>query len=94
MNKELKPVIEWFKMLPEPYRSQALEAKRNNASIDWNADVAKNILDALSTGFDWTTSEDRNGYETHYWMKLYTKIERGEIKLSNKPSHIPRKYQP
>ena len=41
MNKELKPVVEWFKMLPEPYRSQALEAKRNNASIDLNADVAK-----------------------------------------------------
>lgn len=92
MNKELKPVEEWYKMLPEPYRSQALEAKRNNPPTALHkATHARSICDALINGFDW---EDAGGFNK--WHAIYCKIQRGEIEISTRSinTRIPRKYKP
>lgn len=75
--KEL-PIETWLKMLPEPYRSQALENLKKHG---WDNDdqEEESADDALSLAFDWETS--LQGYE--YWNELYEKLFDGKVNLQS-----------
>lgn len=67
-KKELKegdeaPIEEWLQMMPDGYREQSLENRRNKPL---GATRSRSIPDALAYGFDWGATPQ--GYE--YWQRI------------------------
>lgn len=73
MNQQ-KTVKEWLELLPEPYRSQALE----NVSEHISMSKQKTIFKAIDS-FEWYVSNQ--GF--YYWLDVYSKLKSGKIKLTN-----------
>ena len=72
----MKTIEEWFNMLPEPYRTEAL----SNTS-DYILDTTdESFDDAIYGAFKW--DDTRQGHD--YWLNVVTKIKRKIIKLNTK----------
>lgn len=69
-----RTIREWFKMLPEPYRTQALK----NQSADR---IVSSMAAAIMTGFTWWNTPQGEPY----WDAIWHKASEGEIIL-NYPS--------
>ena len=67
-NKQEKKPAEWFKMLKEPYRSEAI------ANIKHHDRLSERLHDSLCHAFHWKTSIQ--GLD--YWHIIYNSIEAGE----------------
>ena len=65
----MKPILEWYKDLPEPYRSQAIE------NYDGKIEFSKSQVDAISNGFVWRTTPQ--GYL--HWSRIIIRARRGEF---------------
>lgn len=71
-----KTIKEWFELLPDPYRSQALE----NTIQQWRLDEEEvSINESLKGAFIWEDSSEGD----YYWRNIVRKLEAGEIKLTN-----------
>lgn len=68
-------ISEWLNVLPEPYRSQALEEFKNQG---WEDRIVNSASDAIAIAFGWT----RTNVHESYWDKLWGDLERGNIKTS------------
>jgi hypothetical protein len=64
-----KPALEWFKQLPEPYRTQAIE---NSTRPDA---VYQSLSRALISDFTWE-STPQGGI---HWHDIYERAELGEF---------------
>jgi len=64
--QEQKTIREWYEMLPEPYREQAIENATERGHIYFNA---KSLPDALEGGFGWSKTESL-GQGLDYWSKV------------------------
>ncbi|NBU80618.1 MAG: hypothetical protein EBS55_03080 [Flavobacteriaceae bacterium] len=84
MNNEQKTPEQWFKLLKEPYRSEAI------ANIDVNRDNYKNypksFYDALNNSFSWYTSKQGRDY----WAKIQVSIKAGETTYLSEPELKPQ----
>jgi hypothetical protein len=67
----MKKICSWYKTLPEPQRSEAL----NNLSYLLSQRKSPNLVDALRDGFHWKTSKE--GHE--YWDIFTKEIESDEF---------------
>jgi len=71
-NNEQKTPADWFKMLKEPYRSEAI------ANIDVNRrnyeNYPKSFYTALNNSFDWYYSKQGRDY----WYKIQVSVQAGE----------------
>lgn len=63
----MKPKLEWYKELPEPYRSQAIE---NHGPNFFGGKYAISIYEAIHSGFEWKHTPQ--GHE--YWRVVLEKI--------------------
>lgn len=68
-----KTAKEWFEMLKEPYRSQAIKASEEWPDADGRKELYHSLDDALLNDFRWGNNEPRID-----WNKIHTSIERGE----------------
>lgn len=68
------PIETWLKMLPEPYRSQAI--KNHNESNWGTTDGVPSLAEAIGEGFEW--SESREGW--FYWNDMYDDFKQGKIR--------------
>lgn len=66
-------ILEWYKDLPEPYRSQAIE---NYSSNFWNSQ-ANSITQAIHNGFKWS----RSPQGLTYWQTVFVKLGNGTLTL-------------
>ena len=64
-----KPALEWFKQLPEPYRTQAIH---NSDRLD---SVYQSLFDALRCNFLWA-STPQGGI---HWLQITNRAELGEF---------------
>lgn len=58
----MKKICKWYKTLPEPYRTQAL----NNLSYSLSQAESPDLVDALYKGFHWANSSEG----LHYWINF------------------------
>lgn len=66
----LKSKLEWYKELPEPYRSQAIE----NHDPDFLGDNdAISLYEAIINGFDWKNTPQGFAYWKDVCFKVDTK---------------------
>lgn len=65
----MRPILEWYEQLPEPYRSQAIE---NYAG---EIEVAKSLKDAICYGFLWRKTPQGHWY----WYGISIRAKRGEF---------------
>ena len=72
-----KTALEWFQMLPEPIRSQAVENWKQKTSWQWDG-LFKSLPDALMCGFCWSKSPQFKSNQT-YWTDIYTRAKSGEF---------------
>ena len=68
MSKSAK---EWFKQLPEPYRTQAIE---NSDRLDA---VYQSLAGALIRNFNWQDTPEGQGY--HHWNDIRERAINGEF---------------
>lgn len=68
----MKPILEWYEDLPEPYRSQAINNYFNSGE---SASKADNLGSALLAGFNWFDSPE--GFE--YWEYVQYRYISGEF---------------
>jgi hypothetical protein len=66
MNKTTQ---QWFKKLPEPYRTQALDNLSREPDYVKNAE-SPSIVSALVSGFEWEKTPEGFDYWDDFWMKL------------------------
>ena len=71
MSKSAK---EWFKHLPEPYRTQAIE---NSRRLDAEHE---SLADALLNQFWWKDTPEGQGY--NYWDSIHQRAINGEFDLN------------
>ena len=63
-----RPIIEWFRLLDEPYQTEAIKNLNNPSSrIKQPWEVVSSMQAALFHGFDWNKSPQGYGY----WNKLH-----------------------
>ncbi len=67
----MKTNAEWYRLLPEPLRMQAM----NNAEREDMLDKHATSLAAALFAFPWETS--RQGYR--YWKSVYDRVVSGEL---------------
>jgi hypothetical protein len=72
----MKPILEWFELLPEPYRSQAIE----NYNPEWEKKSVKGIngnevADSLDCGFQFEKTPQ--GFK--YWLAIFNRALSGEF---------------
>lgn len=70
-NETEKTVEEWFKTLPEPYRTKALEGSKIQGRLELKA---TNLAAAVSAGIHWKDTEQ--GFE--YWNKVSCTLLEGK----------------
>jgi hypothetical protein len=64
--QEQKKILEWYKMLPSPYREQAIENASEKDSIDFEQ---PSLYDALLVGFGWLHTKYL-GQGLEYWNEV------------------------
>jgi len=67
----MKPILEWYEQLPEPYRSQAI------ANYDGKRKEANSLERAIVHGFVWSHTPKHQG--KNYWLDISDKAKRGEF---------------
>ncbi len=67
----MKTNAEWYRLLPDPYRMQAMD----NAERDDMLGREASSLPASLFAFPWKTS--RQGYK--YWKSVYDRVVSGEL---------------
>lgn len=67
----MRPVLEWYEDLPEPYRSQAIE------NYDGNVEFAGSQENAIAYGFLWKKTPQGQGFD--YWFNISIRARRGEF---------------
>lgn len=71
----MKPILEWYEDLPEPYRSQAIE-NYNPEYVNKSHFIFNNpIAQSLFYGFVW--ADTKQGYQ--YWNSVTDKAISGEF---------------
>jgi hypothetical protein len=65
---------EYFALLPEPYRSRAIEAFRSEANKSALTYGEYSLSDALDNGFVWEQTVE--GFR--FWYVLYTRLDDGD----------------
>lgn len=82
-----KTIEQWFDMLPEPIRSEALEARRigseRNPDFYRIGKTTENLHEALDFGFNW----EIDGYPYDKWDSIYRRAKSGEF--DPKPTATP-----
>ena len=66
----MKPILEWYEQLREPYRSQAIENYDDEGTV-----LAQSMSEAIGGGFLWLLTEQ--GLE--YWKDVSDRAARGEF---------------
>jgi hypothetical protein len=77
-----KTALEWFKQLPEPYRTQAIQ---NSTRPDA---VYQSLARALIRNFNWASTPQKK----FYWHDIYERAELGEFDTPQ--AEINEAYQP
>lgn len=72
MNTE-KTAREWFEMLKEPYKSQAIKASEEWPDMDFRKELYHSLDDALLHDFRWDCNKAQND-----WNEIHASIENGE----------------
>ena len=65
----MKKICKWYKTLPKPQRSKAL----NNLSYLLSQRKSPDLVDALYEGFSWTTSNEGLDYWVNFKNSLNEK---------------------
>jgi hypothetical protein len=91
MNTEQKTPIEWFQMLKEPYRSEAINnlSKKMSCYIEF----PDSLIQALNCSFAFADSNEGN----NYWWEILRSIKAGEttyLETELKPQDIENKRIP
>lgn len=66
----MKTYIEWFSLLPSPYKEKAIKNSIQGDWIDPDKEQSESMENALAKGFCWTTSPEGEDY----WNELFAKI--------------------
>ena len=75
MENKSKTAREWFEMLNEPERSQAIENTEKMDSIDWGSIFWLDVGDAVYSSFVFDNTPYGQGKE--YWFSIYDSIKHG-----------------
>ena len=72
-----KTAKEWFRQLPEPYRTQAME---NWGKSDWEEknDEFDSLADAIECSFSWCLTQQ----EHEYWDDIHERARAGEFDIN------------
>lgn len=66
----MKPILDWYSLLPEPIRSQAIENIHHNF-----IDGTETLSDAILLGLRWGHKME----EQEYWNSIYNRALSGEF---------------
>jgi len=84
-KEKIKPIEDWLKELPEPYRSKALYTRIEYPLSDR---LTKSLAEALVFGFNWKSTDE--GHD--YWDKVDNTILRGDNLISDIEPEESEKY--
>jgi hypothetical protein len=70
-SNTMKTNLEWYKLLPDPYRMQAI----NNAERDDVLGMKISSLPASLFAFPWETTPEGHAY----WQQVFDKAKAGEF---------------
>lgn len=82
-----KTIEQWYELLPEPIRSEALEARKKaearNPSLYPKGERTESLCDALYDGFSW----EIDGGDYGKWIAIHRRAKAGEF--DPKPTATP-----